>query len=32
MVHDFGLNLRKLAITTVEGVATSNLIPDLPKP
>ena len=32
MVHDFGLNLRKLAITTVESVATSNVITDLPKP
>ena len=32
MVHDFGLNLKKLAITTVESVATSNVITDLPKP
>jgi hypothetical protein len=32
MVDDFGLNLRKVAISAVEGVTTSNVIPALPKP
>ena len=32
IITDFSLQLKKVAISTVEGVATSNVIPDLPKP